>query len=70
MREAVRATGLPEEKDYLDRAKEDYRRAEELYREIVPFGGAAASLRRIFEQLELIEVRLEAIQLEVVPRGT
>jgi hypothetical protein len=64
MREAARAAGLPEENDYLKRAKEDYRRAEDLYREIVPFGGSAAGLRRVFDQLELIEVRLESIKLE------
>jgi hypothetical protein len=69
MREADRATSAPEEKNYLNRAKQDYRRAEELYREIVPFGGAAASLRRIFEQLESIDGRLETIQVEAVPRG-
>jgi serine/threonine protein kinase len=62
LREATRSGGLPEEKDYLQRAREDFGRAEELYREVVPFGNSTAVLRRIFEQLELIEVRLEAIK--------
>ena len=54
--------GMVEEKDYLQRAREDYGRAEELYREVVPFGNSTAVLRRIFEQLEAIEVRIEAIK--------
>jgi serine/threonine protein kinase len=67
MREAERASGLPDEKDYLDRAKEDYRRAEDLYREILPFSGSPASLRRVFDQIGLIEARLETIK--VVGKG-
>jgi serine/threonine protein kinase len=64
MREAERANTVPEERDYLGRAKDDYRRAEDLYREIVPFGGSAAGLRKVFDQLELIEGRLESIKHE------
>jgi serine/threonine protein kinase len=64
MREATRAASLSEEKDYLEQAKQDYRRAEELYRDIVPFGGSAAGLRRVFEQLEFIEGRIESIKHE------
>jgi len=64
MREATRAASLSEEKDYLEQAKQDYRRAEELYRDIVPFGGSAAGLRRVFEQLEFIEARIELIKHE------
>jgi hypothetical protein len=64
MREATRAARLPEEKDYLEQAKQDYRRAEELYREIVPFGASTTALRRIFEQLEFIDARIEVIKLD------
>lgn len=61
-REAMRATGLEEERDYLERAKDDFRRAEDLYREVVPFGSSAANLRKVFEQLEIIDIRLQAIK--------
>lgn len=64
MREVARAADRAEEKDYLERAKQDYQRAEELYREVVPFGAAAANLRKIREQLDFIEARLEIIRSE------
>jgi len=62
LREADRVTGLPEEKDYLERAKSDFQRAEELYREIVPFAGSATSLRRVIEFREHVDVRLQIIR--------
>lgn len=69
MREATRAAGYREEKEYLDRARDDYERAEELYREIVPFANSTVGLRRVGEQLEQIDVRMEALQVEAVKEG-
>jgi tetratricopeptide (TPR) repeat protein len=62
MREADKAAGLPEEKDYLERAQSDFERAENLYRDIVPFAGSATSLRRVLEYTEIVDVRLKAIR--------
>jgi tetratricopeptide (TPR) repeat protein len=62
LQEADRATGMPEEKDYLERAREDFRRAEDLYREIVPFGGSANSLRRVLDFLDHVKVRLDIVK--------
>lgn len=62
LKEADRATGLPEEKDYLERARNDFERAEELYRGIVPFGGSAASLRRVLDYADHVELRLKIIR--------
>ncbi|MBC7926524.1 MAG: protein kinase [Bryobacteraceae bacterium] len=62
MREAVRAEGYPEEKDFLERASTDLEKAQDLYRDIVPFGGATASLRRAIESTDLVAIRLRAIR--------
>jgi serine/threonine protein kinase len=62
MREATRVVGLSEEEEYLKRAREDYRKAEDLYREIVPFANATTALRRILDQLDTISLRLETLK--------
>jgi serine/threonine protein kinase len=62
LQEADRATGLPEEKDYLERARADFRRAEEFYRDIVPFGGSANSLRKVLDFADHVDVRLRIIR--------
>jgi len=62
MREAGRANGLPEEKDYLERARSDFNRAQDLYREIVPFAGSTSSLRKVIESSESVDHRLKAIR--------
>jgi tetratricopeptide (TPR) repeat protein len=62
LREGDRAIGMPEERDYLERALKDFRKAEELYREVIPFGGSPASLRRVLDFTEHIDERLELIK--------
>jgi hypothetical protein len=62
LREADKATGLPEEKDYLERARDDFERAQEFYRDIVPFAGSANSLRRVLDFSDHVEVRLKIIR--------
>ena len=59
MAEADRSQGLPEEKDFLKRSQKDFQRAEELFRDIVPFGGSANSLRRVLDYLAAIDTRLQ-----------
>jgi tetratricopeptide (TPR) repeat protein len=61
-REAVRATGQREEQDYLHRAEQDYRRAEDLYQEIVPFGGSASSVRKVHSSLDIIGARKQTLK--------
>lgn len=67
MREAVRAAGLPEEKELLKRAEDDLKRAEELYQEIIPFGNASASLRRVIENLDVIDARRDNLKDSIWP---
>jgi eukaryotic-like serine/threonine-protein kinase len=62
LREADRATGLPEEEDYLKRARSDFRKAEDFYRDIVPFSGSAASLRKVLDYSDHVDVRLKIIR--------
>ena len=52
----------PEEEDYLKRAREDFEKAEEFYRDIVPFSGSAASLRKVLDFTEHVELRLKIIR--------
>jgi tetratricopeptide (TPR) repeat protein len=62
LREADKATGLPEEKDYLERARDDFERAQDFYRDIVPFAGSANSLRRVLDFSDHVELRLKIIK--------
>jgi serine/threonine protein kinase len=59
MREANKASGLPEETDLLERSEKDLQRAEDLYREILPYGNSGASLRRVLENLEVVGDRID-----------
>lgn len=63
-REAQKAQRSNEEKDYLERAKKDYRRAQDLYNSIVPFGDSAQRLRDLHDQIAEVEVRMEAVKNE------
>lgn len=60
--EANRSGGLPEEGDFLKRAQKDFDRAQQLYRDIVPFGGSAANLRKSLDYMADIDGRLQAIK--------
>jgi len=50
--------GLPQEKDQIQRAADDYRRALEIYQEIVPYGGASTSIVTVQNALTEVETRL------------
>lgn len=67
MREAIKASGLPEEKDLLKRAEQDFHHAEEMYRDIIPYGGSSASLRRVLENLDVIAARRDAMKDGIWP---
>jgi eukaryotic-like serine/threonine-protein kinase len=53
--------GLPQEKDQIERARDDYRRALELYQDIAPWGNANASIVRVQTSLESVEFRLAEV---------
>jgi tetratricopeptide (TPR) repeat protein len=54
--------GLPPEKDQIQRAADDYKRAEELYQGISPWGKSIVNLVRVRLSLESVNYRLREIQ--------
>jgi hypothetical protein len=54
--------GLPQEKDQIRKAGDDYRRALELYQGIVPYGNANVNIARVQASLTGVETRLTEIQ--------
>jgi tetratricopeptide (TPR) repeat protein len=53
---------LPQEKDLVTRAHDDYQRALELYQSISPYGNAASSIQTVQESLESVNFRLNEIE--------
>ena len=56
--------GLPPEKDQIQRAADDYKRAEELYQGISPWGKSIVNLVRVRLSLESVNFRLHQIESE------
>jgi len=56
--------GLPQEKDQIQKAADDYRRALELYQGIVPYSSANANIVRVQASLSAVEYRLAQLQAE------
>ncbi|MEO8368532.1 MAG: serine/threonine-protein kinase [Candidatus Solibacter sp.] len=56
--------GLPPEKDQIQRAADDYNRAEELYQGISPWGKSIVNLVRVRVSLESVNFRLHQIESE------
>jgi len=56
--------GLPQEKDQIRKAADDYRRALELYQGIVPYGSVNVNIVRVQGSLSAIESRLLELQAE------
>jgi len=54
--------GLPQERDQIRKAGDDYRRALELYQSIVPYGNANVNIARVQASLTGVETRLTEIQ--------
>jgi hypothetical protein len=67
MRDAVKAAGLPEESELLKRAEKDLHRAEDLYRDIIPYGGSGTGLRRVLENLDVVAARRDAMKDSIWP---
>ena len=53
--------GLPQEKDQIQKAADDYKRALELYQSIVPYGNANINIVRVQGSLNAIETRLSEL---------
>jgi hypothetical protein len=62
IREADKSSGLPEERDYLERAESDLKAAQDLYRDIAPFGSSANNLSRVARSSENVQLRLKSIR--------
>ncbi|MEO8598050.1 MAG: serine/threonine-protein kinase [Candidatus Solibacter sp.] len=56
--------GLPPEKDQIQRAADDYKRAQELYQEIAPWGKSIANLEKLRSSLESVNFRMQQIESE------
>jgi len=56
--------GLPQEKDQIRKAADDYRRALELYQGIVPYSSANSNIVRLQGSLSTIESRLTELEAE------
>ncbi|HJT87720.1 MAG TPA: serine/threonine-protein kinase [Bryobacteraceae bacterium] len=54
--------GLPQEKDEIERAAEDYKRAMELYQAVAPYGGSVAKMAQVQTSLESVDFRLQQIE--------
>lgn len=54
--------GMPQEKDQIRRAKEDYDRALGLYQAIVPYASANANIVKVQNSLESVNSRLQQIE--------
>jgi serine/threonine protein kinase len=54
--------GLPQEKDQVQKAADDYKRALQLYQEIAPYGNSGAMIARVQSSLESVEFRLEQLK--------
>jgi hypothetical protein len=64
VKEAERTIGLPEEEKFLKAAEKDFERARDLYQSIAPFGNSTGSLRRVYDNLDLIARRRLEIEEE------
>ena len=55
-KEALSAPSHVEQQRYLDLARKDFDHARQLYESIIPWGGAAANLRKAYDGLDRIDV--------------
>jgi eukaryotic-like serine/threonine-protein kinase len=59
--DARNVRGLPQEKDQIGRAVNDYTRSLNLYQEIAPYGNAGANIKRVQLSLDSVNTRLQEI---------
>jgi len=56
--------GMPQERDQIERARDDYQRALELYQSIVPWGNSRDRINDVETSLRSVETRLKEIDSE------
>lgn len=61
-KDSVNVRGLPQEKDQLSRAANDYTHAIDLYQAIAPYGNAGTNIKRVQISLNGVTARLQEIQ--------
>jgi tetratricopeptide (TPR) repeat protein len=61
--DAVNVRGLPQEKDQVQHAADDYQRAIDLYQAILPYGNSAVQLVRLQHLLDIVNGRLHDLQV-------
>jgi len=61
-RDAQGVRGLDQEKDYLQKALEDYKQAFDLYRQAMGFGEVSAHMRQVQDRIDEVERRLDEIK--------
>ncbi len=61
-RDAQGVKGLDQEKDYLEKALEDYRQSFDLYRQAMGFGDVSANMRQMQDRIDEVERRLGEIK--------
>ncbi len=62
--------GLPQEKDQIERARDDYQRALQLYQAVAPYGSASAGIARVEESLDSVNSRLDQIAKPAATPGS
>lgn len=67
--ESRNVRGLPQEKDEVEKAKDDYTRALQLYQSIVPYGNSNANIVRVEGSLDSVNFRLNEIERGNSPLG-
>lgn len=60
-RQSADVRDLPQEREYLEKASDDYRQALELYRQAIGFGDVSTSMRQVQTRLEEVERRLDEL---------
>lgn len=55
-------SGLPQEKDMLEKCIENYQRAMELYEGVAPYGNASANVKRVQASMNRVNDRIEKIE--------
>ncbi len=61
-RDAQGVRGLDQEKDYLEKALEDYRQSFDLYRQAMGFGEVSANMRQMQDRIDEVERRLGEVK--------
>lgn len=59
--DARRVRGLPQEKDQIQRSREDYQRALQLYQSVAPYGNSLTMIARVQTSLDGVDLRLREI---------